>query len=301
MLSCFQLETVYLVYEGVIFLGQTDFSLSDVVVAVGSDPAKWRLPAPLLHGDYADSDAHSMGRFDLTETSPFLSHFCLYIMINLRLLTLLYPSDREMRGLPLAITIGFVVLSLHRFSCSADTQGFVRVYSNDDCTSSQNTTISLLAGTCLETNQTTAIAIISLPSCPTGQQPRLYISDQEGCGRPSFSPAVSSGSPGECLYLTSGRGIASAAFVCNEGPTPGADTSTPGSAITPTAQPLSGQGSQASSGLSRSDSIALGCAIAFGVPGLILAALSLKKRIVTFPHGYVHGNDANDPPPPYGV
>jgi hypothetical protein len=217
-----------------------------------------------------------------------------------------------MKVLALAITIVFVTLCLSRYSRAGDTPGSVMIYSNDDCTNPHNTPTPLSAGSCLETNQTAAISIVSLPPCATGEQALLYISDQENCGMPSLLPAVSSGTPGECLYLTSGRGIGSAAFVCVGGTTttsgsndnavsqtPAAITTTYDSGTAPTVQPALGQGSSLPGGLSQSDRIALACAIAFGVPALVLAYLSWRKRSIIFHHGYVHGEPIDGLPPPY--
>jgi hypothetical protein len=159
---------------------------------------------------------------------------------------------------------------------------------------------------CLETNQSVAIAIISLPSCPPRQQPRLFISDQEDCKTPSFSPAISSESPGQCLFFTSGRGIGSAGFVCRGDTTATSSSSNTttsqtatSSIIAPTAQPTLGRGSSGSSGLSVSDKINLACAIGFGGPGLILAYLTLKNRSAIIAHGDVRGPGTNEPLPPY--
>jgi hypothetical protein len=217
-----------------------------------------------------------------------------------------------MKSLPLAIVISLVIFSLLHFSFAAGSQGSVVIYSNDDCSNSNNTSIPLTIGKCLETNQTAAIAIVSLPSCPSGEQPLLIISDLEKCGRPSFSPPISSGTPDECLYLTSGRGIGSAGFVCIGGTpttpsssntpasqTPASNPSTADSGTTPTAQPPLVQASPASIGLSQSDRIALGCAISFGVPTLVLAYMTWRKRSRIFARAYVHSQNVDDQPPAY--
>jgi len=45
--------------------------------------------------------------------------------------------------------------------------------------------------------------------------------------------------------------------------------------------------------------IALGCAISFGVPALILAYLTWRKRSRIIARAYVHGQNADDQPPAY--
>jgi hypothetical protein len=217
-----------------------------------------------------------------------------------------------MKILSLAIVISLVIFSLLHVGFGAVSQGSVMIYSNDDCSNSSNTSIPLAIGKCLETNQTAAIAIVSLPSCPSGEQPLLIISDLENCGRPSFSPPISSRTPGECLYLASGRGIGSAGFVCIGGvastpsssntpasQTSASNSSTADSGATPTAQPPLVEASSAPIGLSQSDRIALGCAISFGVPALILAYMTLRKHTRIIAPAYVHGQNAEDQPPAY--
>jgi hypothetical protein len=212
-----------------------------------------------------------------------------------------------MKILPLAIAVNLVIFSLLHFGFAAVSQGSVMIYSNDDCSTSSNTSIPLTIGKCLGTNQTAAIATVSLPSCPSGEQPLLIISDLENCGRPSFSPPISSGTPGECLYLTSGRGIGSAGFVCIGGTatmlgssntpasqTPALNPSTADSGATLTAQLPPVQASLASIGLSQSDMIALGYAISFGVPALILAYMTWRKRSRIIARAYVHGQNSDD-------
>ena len=97
-----------------------------------------------------------------------------------------------MKSPELAFTFALCTIFPSCFGSAADAQGSVMVYNDIDCISPHGTSIPLSADVCLETSQTAAISIVSLPSCGNGQ-PVLYISDLENRGKPSFSPAISSG------------------------------------------------------------------------------------------------------------
>jgi hypothetical protein len=133
--------------------------------------------------------------------------------------------------------------------------------------------------------------------------------------------APSSGIVGNCLSFTTGTGIGSAGFVCVGGTTattlPSSytatstmstntatmDTSTPSTTLPPnpasTTQPYRGQDTTSFGDLSQIDKIALGCAIALGVPALLFAYMTWNKRQDIFPHGHGHCDPLDDSPPPY--
>lgn len=107
----------------------------------------------------------------------------------------------------------FIFLVIH-FASAQDAQGSVQLYSDDGCSSPTGLPISLLTEDCLETDNVTAIAINSLPSCASGS-PVLYISDLDKCQKPSFFPLISSDTVGECLFFATGSGIDSVHFDCS--------------------------------------------------------------------------------------
>ncbi len=109
---------------------------------------------------------------------------------------------------------------------TADTEGSIQLYSDGDCTAKGGGPILTPHDLCIETNQTSSIYAISLPSCPNGH-PVLYISDEESCREPSIQPGAQSGNVGDCLFLPTGSGIGSAAFVCIEKVTTVSDTQLP--------------------------------------------------------------------------
>jgi hypothetical protein len=218
----------------------------------------------------------------------------------------------------------FIFLVIH-FASAQDAQGSVQLYSDDGCSGPTGLPISLLTEDCLETDNVTAIAIDSLPSCANGS-PVLYISDLNKCQKPSFFPLISSDTVGECLFFATGSGIDSAHFDCSAdyttaitgqvavsqtassslltipaglsvSPTTssqiptveiisaGATTSSAPNII-PTAQSPEDQSTDTSSGLSLTNKIALGCGIGIGLPTVILGYLNWRKR-------------SPEPPPPY--
>lgn len=194
------------------------------------------------------------------------------------------------------------LLSIALSACSfahistADAEGSFQLYSDGDCTTKQGTPILTPHDTCIETNQASSISALSLPSCPNGH-PVLYISDEESCREPTVQPAAQSGNVGDCLFLPTGSGIGSAAFVCIEKVTTVSDTQPPApttlktivstsatdaaeSSVTSASSASAtspgsneGQSTPGFSGLSLSDRIALGCALGVGLPALIFAIL----------------------------
>jgi len=208
---------------------------------------------------------------------------------------------------------------------SANTQGSVQLYTDGDCSTAQGAPISRPYNSCIEINQAGSIAAISLPSCPSGQ-PVLFISDEESCNRPSIQPAIESGIVGDCLSLTTGMSIGSAAFVCinqvttvpdsqpaattsikptlpivSTSATYGADSST-----TSTTAPdqSASQSTPSSGGMTFSDKIALGCGLGIGVPALIVGILTWYNAWVQWREQQRHPplrliNGDGLPPPPY--
>lgn len=190
-----------------------------------------------------------------------------------------------------ALCLAFLVITLSQL-VSADSQpsyGAVQLYGDSDCAQARGGNISLEVNSCLETNQSSAIAALSFPSC-RNVQTILYISDQEQCRKPTFWPSISSGNVGDCLSLATGSGIGSAAFVCVEsiitvspGPT-GQGTSMPSSQTAPsvyqtasssTPSPtLDSQSPPAStSRLSQSDKANIAIGISIGLAALIVAVV----------------------------
>lgn len=191
-----------------------------------------------------------------------------------------------------ALCLAFLVITLSQL-VSADSQpsyGTVQLYGDSDCTQARGGNISLEVNSCLDTNQSSAIAALSFPSC-RNVQTTLYISDQEQCRKPTFWPSISSGNVGDCLSLATGSGIGSAAFVCVEsvttvspGPT-GQGTSMPSLQTAPsvyqtasssTPSPtLDSQSPPASTGgLSRSDKINIAIGVSIGLAALIVAVVA---------------------------
>jgi hypothetical protein len=220
----------------------------------------------------------------------------------------------------------FIFLVIH-FASAQDAQGSVQLYSDDGCSGSTGLPISLLTEDCLETDNVTAIAINSLPSCANGS-PVLYISDLDKCQKPSFFPLISSDTVGECLFFATGSGIDSVHFDCSAdyttaltgqatisqtvssslliipaelsaSPTTSsqiptveiisaAATTSSALNIIPTAQSSSDHSTDTSSGLSITNKIALGCGIGIGLPAVIFGYLNWRKR-------------GPEPPPPYSL
>lgn len=225
----------------------------------------------------------------------------------------------------MALAFVFLIFLVIHFASAQDAQGSVQLYSDDGCSSPTGLPISLLTGDCLETDNVTAIAINSLPSCANGS-PVLYISDLDKCQKPSFFPLISSDTVGECLFFATGSGIDSVHFDCSAdytnaltgqatvsqtvsislltipaglsaSPTTSSQiptgeiisaAATTSSALNPipTAQSPPDQSTGTSSGLSLTNMIALGCGIGIGVPALIFGYLNWRKR-------------GPEPPPPY--
>jgi Mid2 like cell wall stress sensor len=227
-----------------------------------------------------------------------------------------------MKFLPLALHASFFA----RIS-SADTQGSIQLYSDSDCSTTQGAPISRPHDSCIETNQASSIAAISLPSCSSGQ-PILYISDENNCNRPTIQPAVQSGILGDCLSFPTGSGIGSAAFICINRVITVSDTqplasqTAASTTIKPTVSTTTtheanfwttstnapdqgaSHNAQGSSGLSISDKIALGCGLGIGVPALIFGILTWfnawdqwREQRRHPPLRLIHGEGL--PPPPY--
>jgi len=188
-----------------------------------------------------------------------------------------------------ALCLALLVITLSQL-VSADSQpsyGAVQLYGDGDCTQARGGNISLEVNSCLETNQSSAIAALSFPSCRNAQT-ILYISDQEQCRKPTFWPSISSGNVGDCLSLATGSGIGSVAFICVEsvttvspGPT-GQGASMPSSQTAPsvyqtasssTPSPtLDSQSPPASTGgLSQGDKVNLAIGVSIGLAALIVA------------------------------
>jgi hypothetical protein len=202
-------------------------------------------------------------------------------------------------GFKYIINLVFIAL----FACffahisTADTEGSIQLYSDGDCTTKQGAPILTPHGLCIETNQTSSISAISLPSCPNGH-PVLYISDEESCRKPSIQPAAQSGNVGDCLFLSTGSGIGSAGFVCIDRVTTVSNAQAPAltilksivstsaayaaefSVTSASSTSATSPGSRESQstpgfgGLSLSDRISLGCAIGLGIAALIFAILT---------------------------
>jgi hypothetical protein len=166
-------------------------------------------------------------------------------------------------------------------------QGSIQLFSDSNCQNPTGIPISLLSEKCLGTNDTTAISAVSLPTCDNGN-PKLVISDLDGCQRPSISPEVSSGDVGVCLFFLTGSGIGSAAFTCvrtmttiSNNPSPETTSSkttsvsqsrtSPASSTATLEPPSSLQGNQHSSDIGLSNRIALGCGIGVGLAAIIVA------------------------------
>jgi hypothetical protein len=230
----------------------------------------------------------------------------------------------KLRALVL-VTLPFALLD-----STTNAQGTVQLYFDNDCTRPNGASISLIPYGCLPTLKAVAIAALSLPFCATGQ-PMLFISDVLQCKQPSLGPIVNSGNVGDCLYLPSGSGIASAAFMCvgdsiNTPIIPPATSKTAPSSLsvispilsTPTriitastgsvpSQPSlpssSSETTAPSTGMSLSDRIALGCGLGIGLPSLLVAILTWyykhqdRRRQRVMPRLRLVPHDG--PPPPY--
>ena len=215
-----------------------------------------------------------------------------------------------------ALCLAFLTITLSPLG-SADSQpsyGTVQLYGDSDCTKPTGNNISLGVNSCQETNQTSAIAALSFPSCGNGQT-ILYISDQEQCRKPSFSPPVSSGNVGDCLSLVTGSGIGSAAFICEGSVTtasPSPTSSQPVPSVYDTVSssvPSSTPGPQnpaISHGLSESDKVSIAVGVSIGVAALVAALVGAWYTRLSWQAAFVpqrirwtaSGGDA-DPPPPY--
>jgi hypothetical protein len=218
------------------------------------------------------------------------------------------------------VSLSFVLLKAFTYA-----QGSIQLYLNDDCTDPTETAISLMAEACYNTDQAVAIAAVSLPPCASGRS-ILTISDYSGCERPSILPLVSSGNIGDCLFLSTGSDIGSAAFQCvvevttiPDSPPPdttsssnppvsthiSSTTTTPATITHGSTQP-SQSSSSSGGGLGISDKIALGCGIGLGLPAVFFAALTWWNNWWEIresrTHPQLHFNPPNIPlgdPPPY--
>ena len=223
-----------------------------------------------------------------------------------------------------ALCLAFLVITLSQL-VSADSQpsyGAVQLYGDSDCTQARGGNISLEINSCLETNQSSAIAALSFPSCKNVQA-ILYISDQEQCRKPSFWPSISSGNVGDCLSLAIGSGIGSAAFVCVEsvttvspGPT-GQDVLVPSSqtaprvyqtasSSTPSPTLYSPNPPASTGGLSQSDKANIAIGISIGLAALVAAVagvwyarLGAIFQLMPQRVRWTASSRGPDPPPPY--
>ena len=125
------------------------------------------------------------------------------------------------------------------------------------------------------------VRAVSFPSCQSGRAV-LQISDTPSCGRPTFSPPVTTDRTGTCLSLFTGAEIASAGFVCVGGDT-ASRSSSPSSTLQLLASPskatipTSGGSTPTpvlESSPSSSDRIALGVGIGIGLP-IFMAVVTL--------------------------
>lgn len=223
-----------------------------------------------------------------------------------------------------ALFLGSLVATLFQPCKGSDSpsNGTVQFYSDDTCSQPSETSTSLAVNQCLETNQTSAIAALSFPSCSNDVQAVLYISDQVDCKRPSFWPSASTGDVEHCLTFATGSGIGSAAFVCVESVTTVSSgqtsqaTSRPDSTATrptatstssPTEAPegssqSSSHASAPSSGLSLSDRVNIAVGVSIGLAALIVggSAAWYARISAVRPQRARWASHANsDPPPPY--
>jgi len=184
---------------------------------------------------------------------------------------------------------------------SPSLNGSVQVYDDDKCTQARGDPIPLQTNSCLEANQSAAIAALSFPSCETGQA-TLFISDQIQCGKPTIWPLESAVNVNDCLSFSTGSYIGSAAFECVANvttvspnvTTPAATSATQGvSPISPTPAQTSNSGS----GLSVADIIT----IAIAVVGIFLAigGVWYARQNIVLPQMMRWSNGLGDAPPPY--
>ena len=202
-----------------------------------------------------------------------------------------------------SLWIGVLLASLDRAALgdSLSLYGSVQVYDDDKCTQARGGPISLQTNSCLDANQSAAIAASSFPSCKDGQA-TLFISDQIQCGKPTIWPPESTMDVGDCLSFSTGSYIGSAAFECAGNVT----TISSNPATIPTASSTQGvsnpsptptQTSNSTSALSTSDIIA----ITIGTVAVFIAIWGLwyARQNIVLPLLMRWGDGLGEPPPPY--
>lgn len=229
-----------------------------------------------------------------------------------------------------SLYLGFIIVTLAqpcKVSADSQTTGTVQLYSDDSCSQASGSNISLAVNSCLETNQSAAIAALSFPPCSNDVQPILYISDRIQCDKASIWPSVSSGNIVKCLSLATGAGIGSAAFVCVESvttvsasptahatsqadtapsskATTGASSSThaPESSVRPGAQ----DPTQSGDGLTQSDKVTIAVGVSIGIAALAVAIagawytrLSAVFQLMPQRVRWMASSGVSDAPPPY--
>jgi len=200
-----------------------------------------------------------------------------------------------------SLGIGVLLASFHRAVLGDSLYGSVQVYEDDKCTQARGDPISLQINSCLEANQSAAIAASSFPSCENGKA-TLIISDQIQCGKPTIWPPESTTDVSDCLSFSTGSYIGSAAFECV-----GNVTTISSNPITPptashtqgvsTTSPAPNQISDSGSALSTSDIIS----ITIGVVAVFVAIWGVwyARQNIVLPLMMRWGNGSGDPPPPY--
>ena len=214
----------------------------------------------------------------------------------------------------LSLTLLPIALPLLASAQSGSSYGEIQLYDDQDCTVPRGPPSSKEITKCLETNQSVAVAALSFPSCGGDVPVILSISDREGCETPSYSPFPTSNEVGQCLSLSTGAGIGSAAFICvpagsvstlSSPPTAhstlrsSSHTSTAQS--TPSSTPAPGQqggNSPPGSGSSHSDRIAIGVGVSIPLAAIIIGILQLWLSCITCVR-LEDRPEADDLPPPY--
>lgn len=216
----------------------------------------------------------------------------------------------------------FIVITLSQLvsANSQDSYGSVQLYGDSDCTQAKGNVIQLEVNSCLETNQSSAIAAVSFPSC-RNLKAILDISDQDHCRPPSFWPPTSSGNVGDCLSFATGSGIGSARFICVGSVTTAAPHSTGQGTLTPSLQPVrtvsytstssisssaapSRNPAPSDGGLSQSDKVNIAIGVSIGLAALLAAIVGVwyarkSTRISLLPQNirWVRNSGPEFPPP----
>jgi hypothetical protein len=215
----------------------------------------------------------------------------------------------------------FIVITLSQLvsASSQASYGSVQLYGDSDCTQAKGNVTQLEVNSCLETNQSSAIAAVSFPSCGNFQA-ILDISDQDHCRPPSLWPPTSSGNVGDCLSFVTGSDIGSARFICVGSVTTAAPHSTGQGTLTPSLQSVqtvshtstssisspaapSRNPAPSDGGLSQSDKVAIGVSIGLAAlfatsVGVLYARRSTRISLLPQNIRWVR-NSGPDVPPPY--